>query len=105
MPKYKKPKPKRRPTKRAQKVAWKLDNADWKHMIADKDHGDDRLRAKFSLKGIDFIVPYRDNRVHRSYKDRSKLRCYKWRWKLERTNAWLKKFGVRQCIAIMLIRF
>jgi len=30
--------------------------------------------------------------VNRPYEDRKKLRRYKRRWKIERTNAWLKNF-------------
>ena len=93
-----------------------------KRVIADKGYDDDGLRAKFATKGIDFIVDYRDNRVNRPYEDSRKLRCYCWRWKVERTNAWLKNFrrvAVRwdrsliaykgflhlACISITLMRF
>ena len=61
-------------------------------MITDKVYDDDGLRAKFALKGIDFVVPYRANRVNCPYVDSRKLRCYRCRWKVERTNAWLKNF-------------
>ena len=63
-----------------------------KRVIADKGYDDDGLRNRFSERGIDFIVPYRDNRVNRPYEDGRKLRRYRRRYKVERTNAWLKNF-------------
>jgi transposase len=63
-----------------------------KRVISDKGYDDDSLRTRFAKSGIDFIVPYRDNRVNRPYEDGRKLRRYKRRWKVERTNAWFKNF-------------
>ena len=51
--------------------------------MVDKSYDDDRLRAKFASRGIDFVVPYRANRLNRFYEDGRK-----WRW----ANAWLKNF-------------
>jgi transposase len=61
-----------------------------KRVIADKGYDDDGLRKRFAEREIDFIVPYRDNRVNRPYEDGRKLRRYRRRYKVERTNAWLK---------------
>jgi transposase len=61
-------------------------------VISDKGYDDDGLRERFAVKGIDFIVPYRSNRVRRYYEDGRKLRRYCRRWKVERTNAWFKNF-------------
>ena len=61
-------------------------------VVSDKGYDDDGLRERFAERGIDFIVPYRDNRVNRPYEGRRKLRRYQRRWKIERTNAWLKNF-------------
>ena len=61
-------------------------------MIADKGYDDDRLGAKFITRGIDFVVPYRANRVNRPYEDSKKWRRYCWCWKVEWANAWLKNF-------------
>jgi len=61
-------------------------------VVSDKGYDDDGLRKRFAERGIDFIVPYRDNRVNRPYEDKRKLRRYKRRWKIERTNAWFKNF-------------
>lgn len=63
-----------------------------KRVIADKGYDDDGLRKRFAEREIDFIVPYRDNRVNRPYEDGRKLRRYRSRYKVERTNAWLKNF-------------
>ena len=63
-----------------------------KRVVADKGYDDDKLRGRFAERGIDCIVPYRDNRVNRPFEDLRKLRRYKRRWKVERTNAWLKNF-------------
>jgi hypothetical protein len=38
------------------------------------------------------IAPYRENNRHRRYEDGRKLRRYKRRWIVERTNAWLGQF-------------
>jgi len=61
-------------------------------VVSDKGYDDDGLRGRFAERGIDFIAPYRDNRVNRPYEDLRKLRRYQRRWKIERTNAWLKNF-------------
>ena len=91
-------------------------------VIADKGYDDDGLRAAFAEAAIDLIVPYRSNRVHRPFEDGRKLRRYRRRYKVERTNAWLKRFrrvAVRwdrnisaykgfvkiACICITLMRF
>ena len=57
-------------------------------VISDKGYDDDGLRKTFAGKGVELIVPYRCNRVNRPYGDGRKLRRYKRRWKVERTNAW-----------------
>ncbi len=50
------------------------------------------LRERLKKCGIDLIVPYRNNSKHRRYEDGRKLRRYKRRWIIERTNAWLGQF-------------
>src|SRR5258706_3254076 len=47
---------------------------------------------RLAKRGIDLIVPYRKNSRHRRYEDGRKLRRYKRRWIIERTNAWLGQF-------------
>jgi len=40
-------------------------------------------------RGIELIAPYRKNNKRKQYEDGRKLRRYKRRWKIERTNVWL----------------
>jgi transposase len=60
-----------------------------KRIIADRAYDSDPLRERLAKRGIDLIVPYRKNSKHRRYEDGRKLRRYKRRWIIERTNAWL----------------
>ena len=52
----------------------------------------DPLRERLKKRGIDLIVPYRENNKQRRYEDGRKLRRYLRRWIVERTNAWLGQF-------------
>ncbi len=61
-------------------------------MIADRGYDSDPLRERLKQRGTDLIVPYRSNNRQRRYDDGRKLRRYKRRWKIERTNAWLQNF-------------
>jgi transposase len=61
-------------------------------VIADRGYDSDPLRRRFRRRGIDLIVPYRDNNQQRRYEDGRKLRRYKRRWIVERTHAWLGQF-------------
>jgi transposase len=63
-----------------------------KRVISDKGYDDDKLRTNMMAKGIDFIAPHKKNRVNRPFEDRRKLRRYKRRYRVERTNSWLKNF-------------
>ena len=61
--------------------------------------GDCRPRLRFGSaaraiekRGIELIAPYRKNNKQRRYEDGRKLRRYKRRWIIERTNAWLGQF-------------
>jgi transposase len=61
-------------------------------LIADKAYDSDPLRRRLKKRGIDLIVPHKVNRVSKPTQDRRKLRRYRKRWKIERTNAWLGNF-------------
>jgi len=61
-------------------------------VIADRGYDSDPLRQRLRRRGIELIVPYRENNQRRRYEDRRKLRRYKRRWIVERTNAWLGQF-------------
>jgi transposase len=58
-------------------------------LIADKGHDSDRLRDDLEAKGLVPIIPHRRNRVRASRNDGRRLRRYRRRWLVERTNAWL----------------
>jgi transposase len=61
-------------------------------IVADRGYDSDPLRDRFACRGIDLIVPYRENNKRRRYEDGRKLRRYRRRWIVERTNAWLGQF-------------
>ncbi len=63
-----------------------------KRVIADRGYDSDPLRQRLRRRGIELIVPYRENNQHRRCEDRRKLRRHKRRWIVERTNAWLGQF-------------
>ncbi|HVC48512.1 MAG TPA: IS5 family transposase [Terracidiphilus sp.] len=63
-----------------------------RRVIADRGYDSDPLRERLKQRGTDLIVPYRSNNRQRRYEDGRKLRRYKRRWKIERTNAWLQNF-------------
>jgi transposase len=63
-----------------------------KRVIADRAYDSDPLRERLKKRGIDLIVPYRENNKKRKHEDGRKLRRYKRRWIIERTNAWLGQF-------------
>ena|SRR5450631_2746546 len=52
----------------------------------------DPLRQRLKQRGIELIAPYRKNNQGRRNEDGRKLRRYKRRWIVERTNAWLGQF-------------
>ena len=61
-------------------------------MIADSAYDSDPLRQRLQKRGIELIAPYRENNRQRRYEDGRKLRRYKRRWIVERTNSWLGQF-------------
>jgi len=74
------PRPKGRPRQKPERV------------IADRAYDSDPLRERLMKRGIELIVPYRSNNKQRRYEDGRKLRRYKRRWIIERTNAWFGQF-------------
>ncbi len=74
------PRPKGRPRQKPQRV------------IADTAYDSDPLRERLQKRGMELIAPYRENRRRRKYEDGRKLRRYKRRWIVERTNSWLGQF-------------
>ena len=58
-------------------------------VITDKGHDSDPLRDDLEADGYQPIIPHRRNRVKPTRNDGRRLRRYRHRWKVERTNAWL----------------
>jgi IS5 family transposase len=58
-------------------------------VIADKGHDSDPLRDELISNGFQPIIPHRKNRVKASRNDGRRLRRYRRRWLVERTNAWI----------------
>ncbi len=56
-------------------------------VIADKGHDSDPLRDDLEAEGFVPIIPHRKNRVKPSRNDGRRLRRYRRRWLIERTNA------------------
>ena len=60
-------------------------------IIADRGYDSRPLWERLRRRGIDLIVPHRRNRRD-CFQDGRKLRRYRRRWLIERTNAWLLNF-------------
>ena len=58
-------------------------------VIADKGHDSDPLRDDLKKAGFEPIIPHRSNRVRPSRNDGRRLKRYRHRWLVERTNAWI----------------
>jgi IS5 family transposase len=58
-------------------------------VVADKGHDSDPVRDQLQAEGFEPIIPHRRNRVKPSRNDGRRLRRYRHRWLVERTNAWL----------------
>jgi transposase len=58
-------------------------------VVADKGHDSDALRDAIEAAGLTPVIPHRSNRVRPSRNDGRRLRRYRNRWRVERTNAWL----------------
>ncbi len=57
-------------------------------LIADRAYDSRPLWERLQRRGIDLLVPHRKNRKT-PWQDGRKLRRYRRRWTIERTNAWL----------------
>ena len=62
------------------------------HLIYDRAADSDALRDRLNERGIDLVCPHRRSRVRRPTQDGRKLRRYKRRYRIERTNSWLQNF-------------
>ncbi len=63
-----------------------------RRVIADRGYDSDGLRQQLLEHGTELIAPYIRTKKHRRFEDKRKLRRYRRRWKIERTNAWLQNF-------------
>ncbi len=63
-----------------------------KRLIADKAYDAHWLRILLWSRGIELICPHRRSRIRNRLQDGRKLRRYRRRWIIERTNAWLGNF-------------
>ena len=64
----------------------------FKRLIYDRAADSKALRERLKRdRDIDLICPHRKNNKHKT-QDGRKLRRYKRRWKIERTNAWLQNY-------------
>jgi len=61
-------------------------------LIYDRAADSDPLRQRLARCGIDLICPHRKNRRRPPLQDGRKLRRFRRRWKIERTNSWLQNF-------------
>ena len=61
-------------------------------VVADKGYDSDPLRERLAAAGFTLVSPHRDNRTKPPTTDGRRLRRYKRRWLVERTNAWLQNF-------------
>ena len=61
-------------------------------LIADRAYDSNPARAMLANRGIDPIIPKRENNRRATHQDGRKLRRYGHRWIIERTNAWLQTF-------------
>ena len=60
-------------------------------LVADRGYDSRSLWERLKRRGIDLIVPHLRTRKRR-WQDGRKLRRYRHRWIVERTNAWLHSF-------------
>ena len=61
-------------------------------LIADKGYDSNKVRADLVKEGIEPIIPARSNNTKATHQDGRKLRKYRKRWIVERTNAWIQNF-------------
>jgi len=75
-----------------QQVPWELLDAKPERLILDRAYDSNAIRQDLAERGIEPIIPARKNNRRATHQDGRKLRRYKKRWKMERTQAWLQNF-------------
>ena len=61
-------------------------------LIADRGYDSNQARALLVSREIEPIIPKRRNNKKATHQDGRKLRRYRRRWIIERTNSWLQNF-------------
>lgn len=61
-------------------------------IIADRAYDSNAAREELVERGIEPIIPARSNNRIATHQDGRKMRRYRHRWIIERTNAWLQNF-------------
>jgi len=61
-------------------------------LIADRGYDSNKVRELLVKREIKPIIPNRRNNTKATHQDGRKLRRYKRRWIIERTNSWLRTF-------------
>jgi transposase len=61
-------------------------------LIADRGYDSNAVRALLVKRDIEPLIPKRRNNRKATHQDGRKLRRYKRRWIIERTNSWLQTF-------------
>ena len=63
-----------------------------KRLIGDRGYDSNPVRALLVKRGIEPIIPKRKNNRVATHQDGRKMRRYKRRWIIERSNSWLQTF-------------
>jgi transposase len=63
-----------------------------KRLIGDRGYDSNKVRALLVKRGIEPIIPARSNNTVATHQDGRKMRRYKRRWIIERSNSWLQTF-------------
>ena len=63
-----------------------------KRLVADRAYDSNKLRTLLVSRGIELIIPPRDKNKVATHQDKRKLRRYRHRLIIERTNSWLQNF-------------
>jgi len=61
-------------------------------LIGDRGYDSNTVRTDLVKEGIEPIIPARSNNKKATHQDGRKLRKYRKRWIVERTNAWIQNF-------------
>jgi transposase len=63
-----------------------------KRLIGDRGYDSNTVRSLLVKRGIEPIIPARRNNTVATHQDGRKLRRYKRRWIIERSNSWLQTY-------------